>query len=242
MARLLTASNQRYFERIRPYLESLAKHSQISATLIAVGDDRMPKCPVEQVNLPRVYNRGAPAETESPQHGAWLNVVDGPADEVIIFTDGDIIAQRPFSDLELSMIEDVDEGELMAGYNSGPSETLAIEAGRLQPRFQLEKIGARMGLLDRPCFNIGVVVGRRATFQRIYDEYMKHWQVVSDAFGHPARQQWLVVWTAHRLGMAFCVTPYSFHANGHYGVPPGCIYADGGLYYGNELVLFRHKL
>jgi hypothetical protein len=244
MARLITAANARYIMRIMPYLGSLSANSQIPATLVCVGNFiSYPHLPnINSVILPHSENYGAPSETECPQHGAFLQVIDGPDDEVLIFTDGDIIMQRPFTEQELTWLENLPADTVAAGYNSGPDETLAVEAGRLFPRFGLDQIGARLGYMDRPCFNIGVIAARRRTWQRIYTEYMTRWQLVTEAFGHPARQQWLVVNTIHRLGIRVEVTPYSLHANGHYGMPPGCYYRGGVLYAGEEVVCLRHKL
>jgi hypothetical protein len=248
MARIVTASNAGYIERIKPYLESLSRHSQIPATLVCVGDFVFdPHLPgVDSVMLTRQENYGAPLDTESPQHGAWLQVVPGEPDDVAIFTDGDIVMQRPFSARELDWLASLDDNTIAAGYNSGPDETLAVEGARLFPRFPLEAIGRRFDAVDiftTPCYNIGVMAARRSVYQRIYDAYMPLWETVSEAFGHMARQQWLVCYVIAALGIRVDVTPYSWHANGHYGMPPGCRYGPGGLLYaGDDVVLMRHKL
>lgn len=243
MAKIVTACNSRWFGRILPYLDSLKAHSQIPPVLVTVGFNATYPG-VETVELPRSENAGAPIESESPQHGSWLKVVEGKPDDIVIFTDGDIVVQRPFTQDEIKWLFALPENTVACGYNSGPAETLTVEAGRLFPRFPIDSIGARFGLdLDKtPCYNIGVIAARRSTFQRIYDAYMPLWKLATDALAHPARQQWLVCVVFALLGLQVKVTPYSFHANGHYGIPPGCIYADGSLYHGNELVLFRHRL
>lgn len=240
--RIITASNERYFNRIRPYLESLAHNSQVPAGLVCVGSTHMPDCPVDSVLLPRHMNHGAPPETECPQHGSWLRVVDGKPDDVCIFTDGDIICQRPFTHAEMDMLADIGD-DVAVGYNSGPDETLWIEAQRLYPKTSLNQLKFLFGSVDTiPCYNIGVFAAKRSTFQAIYDEYIPKWELVCEAFGHPARQQWLVCWAIARLAIEVRVTPYSLHANGHYGMPPGCHYVGGTLYHEETPVLFRHKL
>jgi len=240
--RIVTAANERYFGQIDGYLRSLAQYCQYPATVVCIGDRHHPLSPIETVKLPRACNAGAPIETESPQHGSFLQVVEGPDDETLIFTDGDIIMQRPFSDAERAAFDGLDDDTVLAGYNSGPDETLEIEARRLFPRFGLDVIAARFGDLSRPCYNIGVFAAKRRTYRRIYETYMTRWQLATDAFGHAARQQWLVIHTIHVLGLQVQVTPYSLHANGHYGMPPGCHYRDGVLYHGLEVVCLRHKL
>lgn len=240
--KLITACNSRYLGRIAPYLDSLAEHANLPTALITVGfQAQLPN--ITTYELTREQNAGAPLETESPQHGSFLQVIqDRGDDEVIIFTDGDIIMQRPFTSREMDTFHKLPGNTVLAGWNSGPNETLEIEAGRLFPKMPINIIGNRFGLMDRPCYNIGVFAARRSAYRAIYDEYMRHWRTICEAFGHPARQQWLVVHTIHRLGINVEVTPYSLHANGHYGMPPGCEYRDGLLYSGNEIVCLRHKL
>jgi hypothetical protein len=240
--KIITACNAQYYGRITAYLDSLRAHSQIPATLVTVGFQATYPG-ITCAYLPRFQNEGAPIESELPQHGAWLQVVSGEPGDVVIFTDGDITLQRPFSHQELDALADLPDGAVMAGYNSGPAETLAIEGGRLFPRFGLDQIGLRfrLELEHTPCFNIGVIAARRSTWEAIYDAYMPLWKLATDAFAHPARQQWLVCAVMAILGLDVRVTPYSFHANGHYGIPPG-VSVDGAAYYNGEMVAFRHRL
>lgn len=240
--RIITAANERYFGHITPYLDTIAKYSQVPATLVCVGDKVLRHPGVSSVQLPRTMNIGAPPETESPQHGAWLQVVPGNPDDVCIFTDGDITLQRPFTDEELDDLADVGD-RVFCGINSKIGETLADEAARLFPRVPIDRLARVFGPIhDIFSFNIGVIVAKRSTFQAIYTEYMSWWDIVTEALGHAARQQWLVNWVIDQLDIPISVTPYSFHANGHYGVPPGCRYDNGLLYHRQNLVLFRHKL
>lgn len=240
---IITAANERYFGAIQPYLDSLTRNVQVPVTLVCVGDRMFTKPGITAVQLPRAKNAGAPTQTECPQHGTWLQVVDGEPDDVCIFTDGDIIAQRPFTGEELDYLADLGDNHITCGYNSGPDETLAIEGRRLFPKWDDAKLRQVFGPIDDiPCYNIGVIAARRSVFERIYNYYMLWWDTVGEAFGHAARQQWLVCWTIYQLGIRVDVTPYSLHANGHYGVPPGCHYDNGLLYHRGNLVLFRHKL
>lgn len=244
---LATAANSRYLGHIRPYLESLSRLTGVRVHLVCVGckpPDYLAEMPhITPAELSREDNEGAPPETESPQHGAWLRAVAGAPDDVCIFTDGDMIVQRDFTQAERARLMDLPPGVILATYNSGPTETLAVEGARLFPRMgHYERINAWPGYIERPCYNIGVLVGRRATLQALYYEYMPHWVRACETFGHAARQQWLVCWTAAKMGLRVDIQPYSFHANGHYGIPPGVNYRNGSLYAGDEMVLFRHKL
>ena len=224
------------------YLESLVRNLAIPATLVTVGFDPL-YCPVDHVHLSREDNAGSPYESESPQHGAFLQVIDGPPDEVLIFTDGDITLQRPLLDAELAWFDGVGDG-VTCGYNSGPAETLQVEAARLFMRVTQEQLLARLGeTIRKPCYNIGVIGAKRSTWSRIYEAYMPLWKTACEAFGHGARQQWLVNYVIQKEAIPVQVMSYRLHANGHYGVPPGVTINGGGLaYYQGKLVAFRHRL
>lgn len=239
--RLITACNEGYYRRMTPYLDSLKRHLDFERVLVTVGFE--PEyCPIDHVHLTRIQNAGAPYETESPQHGAFLQVIAGPDDETLIFTDGDIVLQRPLSQAEIAMLDGLGDA-VTCGWNSGPNETLQVEAARLHPRVTPLELAGRMGeTVNRPCYNIGVIGAKRETWRRIYAAYMPLWETVTQAFGHAARQQWLVNYVVHKLGIEVRLMPYSLHANGHYGIPPGVELRDGLAYYQGELVAFRHKL
>lgn len=238
--KLITACNEGYYRRMIPYLTSLNQHWELAKTLVTVGFDPE-HCLTDHVYLSRQQNVGAPYETESPQHGAFLQVIDGPDDETLIFTDGDIVLQRPLTIAELTWLDNL--SGVCCGWNSGPTETLQVEAARLYPRVTPMELLARMGeLVNRSCYNIGVIAAKRGTWRKIYEAYMPLWRTVTDAFGHPARQQWLVNYVIHKLDIPVRLMPYSLHANGHYGIPPGVELRQGLAYYQDELVAFRHKL
>lgn len=224
-----------------PYLESLQANCPwpvnfltVDCTAPAEFMARWPK--VQAMRVPVVA--GAPEYSSSLQHGAFADYLPGAPDDVLIYTDGDCVLQRNPSPAEIALLADLPVGAVVAGYNSGPSETLAIEAARLFPRGDL----SNWGDLSRPCYNIGVIAARRTTWAAIYAKYMSRWDDCLAAFGAPQRQQWLVVWSAHELGLTFVNPGYGFHASGHYGTPPGVLYEHGQVTYQGAAVLFRHRL
>lgn len=246
MIHLVTCANARYLGTIRPYLESLSKHWPYAIDLMCT--DCWPDN-AYQMALSRVAFRqtprtpGSPDETMSCQHGGFLPYLPGSPDDVIVFTDGDITMQRNPTPDEREWLESFPKDTVAAGWNSGPDETLMIEAARL---FMKKSAGDFIDgwgkLVYKPCYNIGVIVARRETWAAIHDAYMLNWERIGDYLQHPARQQWLVCYTIHSLGLDVQVTPYAFHANGHYGVPPGVHYVGEKLFAGSQMVLFRHRL
>lgn len=237
---LTTHATRSWIPRMRPYLASLQANCPWPVEFLTVGGDAPPEF-MEQ--FPKVTARrvpkvaGSPEYSDSLQHGAFLAYVPHGDDDVLMYTDGDMVMQRMPSQAEYALLAELPAGHVVAGYNSGPAETLAIEAGRLFPRGEL--VG--WGDLSRPCFNIGVVSARRATWHAIYETYMTRWVDCLAAFGAPQRQQWLVCWAMAELGLQVVIPGYGFHANGHYGVPPG-VSLNGTANYNGEPVLFRHHI
>jgi len=248
MTQLITCSNARWLPRMRPYLETLASFSPWDNILAGVHC-RVPALFLEDVlgvravELPAETLAGAPAETQSVQHGSWLPYVAGPDDEVVLFTDGDIVLQRRPTDDELAWIDGLPAGVVTCGWNSGPRETLADEGARLFPKVGQADIHARFGSVElKPCYNIGVIAARRETWRQIHALYMRNWDLVSDTFGHAARQQWLVCWAIHALDLRVDLMPQSFHTHGCYPLPAGASLVGGVLQFNGTPVLFRHHV
>lgn len=245
MIQLVTCANSNYRHRIAPYLNSVEHCSTFDNVLVQIGDtwelDGLAHW--RAVHLPRQLNNGAPGETESAQHGSFLQVLNGDPGDVIIFTDGDMIMQRALSDDELNWLYNFPAGTFSAGLNSGSHETLMVQATMINPRVNLAVLGTRFGdLLNRAMgWNIGVLVARRAAYWDMYRDYVRLWPEICGYFGHAARQQWLVNlliaqnYKVQRMD-------YSFHANGHFGIPPGVEMRNGEAWYNGRLSVFRHKL
>lgn len=251
MSRVLwvTGCNSRYFHHMEMYLNSLERCSPFQNYLVTVGFEistgwRWPH--ISQVGIETERNHGAPAETECIQHGSFLQALPGDPDDVLVYTDGDITMQRRPHDDEIDWLANFPDNRVSAGWNSGPDETLLLEAARLHPRVQYEhELAARFGemIYTAPCFNVGVCVARRSTWERIYHQYMLDWPLACETFGHAARQQWLICREFTALGLDIQVMPQTFHSHGHYGIPAGVTYSDcGGVLFAGQPVLLRHKL
>lgn len=246
--KLLTGSDRRWLPRMRPYLESLASYSPWDNVLLGV-DCKIPPLFLEDllgvraIELPAQVLDGSPDLSHSVQHGSWLPFVAGPASEVVMFTDGDIVMQRRPHAAELEWIESLPAGVVTCGWNSGPDETLFVEGGRLFPKLPPADIVARWGEITAiPCYNIGVVAMRRETWRAVHARYMAHWPAVCETFEHGARQQWLMSWVFHALGLRVDLMPPAFHTHGCYPFPPGVVISGGELQYNGAPVLFRHHV
>lgn len=243
MIHLVTHATRSWIPRMRPYLASLQANCPWPVTFLTVDCDAPPEFmehfpKVTVLRVPKVA--GSPEYSDSLQHGAFADFLPGEPDDVLIYTDGDIVMQRLPHQAEYALLADLPDGSVVAGYNSGPGETLAIEAARLFPRSDPAKAFGEM-VYFTPCYNIGVIAARRDTWGAIYDTYMARWDDALSLFGAPQRQQWLVCWAIAELGLQVVIPGYGFHANGHYGVPPG-VSLNGVASFDGEPVLFRHHL
>ena len=243
---IVTGSNAAYMEKMRPYLETLKTHAGAARCWLCCVDCAAPEWLPENiaaVYIPRDALAGSPPETESLQSGGWLPYLPIEDSDTVIFTDGDIFMQRGFSDNELMALEQWPENAIGASFNAGPTETLLHEAlYKLHPQIEAGAFLTRWGLTAlETCLNVGVLVARRATFARLHDSYMGRWAEIGLHMTHPARQQWLIGYTAYHDGFDVRILPYEFHLHAHFALPPGALVGRAGdAYINGNAVLFWH--
>ena len=245
MLRLVCSTTADYFDSIKPYLTTVNAFFIGEATLFCVDCeppagyfDDIPR--VSWQTITAEQNHGAPEGTNSIQHGSFVQFF--PDNDTIIYTDGDIIMQRPISFAEQVWMQRFPDGVVAAGWNSGHEEKLIHEALRLQPEVDADELRERFGsAIDiHPCFNIGVMVATRDTWQTIHNGYMEKWDLACETFAHRARQQWLVCQQLGELGIGYQVMPQWFHTHNHYGLPNGVYSHAGVACYDDRIICFRH--
>jgi hypothetical protein len=243
MIRLITGSDERYLPKMEMFLRSVDLNATIPSYLVEV--EFAAKLSLENVitvPITAEQNRGSPVESRCIQHGSFLNVIDCDFNDTLIYTDGDMVMQRPFTDDELEWLEMLPINVVACGWNSAPDETLVMEATRLRPIKSLPEATERFGewIHTKNCYNIGVLAAKKATWEHIYQEYMKMWDEMATWFEHGARQQWLVSYLIGR-DLTHEVMPYTFHTHGHYALPEGISIRQGIAYYLDSVILFRHR-
>jgi len=199
---------------------------------------------VTAVHMTGEQNIGSPPETESVQHGSFLCVIDCVPDDTIVYCDGDMLMQRPFTPQELKWLEMLPHECFASSWNAGPKQTLLDEARRLRPRLTEGEIIEMWGesISSTPCLNIGVAVARASTWRRIHEGYMLLWDDAGRAFAHRARQQWLVCYVAQCvLGLELFILPYKFHTHGHFELPQGAQIVSGLACIDGRIICFRHR-
>lgn len=235
---LVTGTDERYYPRIVPYLGTLEEFADFTWRVICVGFDAPNGHGIRLDD-----NAGAPAETKSIQHGSFLTVIDAPDDEVIVYTDGDFVMQRPIDDSERQLL-DLADGEVVAGFNFGPQCTLANDARIIGPRYSIAEISNVWGPVIHTAqdYNAGFLAMTRSTWNRLHRAYMDDWDRAGKTFAHQARQQWLISYEIAVLGLTVKLCPWSLHAHGHGGLKPGMYYGADGVYADGKKALFRHYL
>lgn len=198
------------------------------------------------------------------QHGEFVNFFPECDDEdIIIFTDGDIILQREFSDKELEMIRSLPENTFLANFNYKLNSSLEdikdpATFGRicdfLKSRYDIEP----GELKNYKEMNTGVLIGRKKDFKTLSELYAETHQELQSIINHFCYQQYLINVI---IGKYFNYIPldYSFHSHCHHsirngdesysyntlrnsGVPSRLILDGGNYFYDDKVILFAHKL
>lgn len=250
MIHIVCSSNEGYLPRMKSFLDTVVNLSGegIKIWLVCVGCD-VPEWVINDypyitpVTITKEQNSGSPIETESVQHGSFLSVIDYAANDTIIYSDGDIVIQRPFTESELLWLKQFPKDTIGASWNSGEHEKLTTEGARLSPKMSEVELTNTWGQLiyHEPCFNVGVLVARGATWKKLYTAYMKDWQTACDSFYHQARQQWLICFERAYLGLKYQILPSVFHTHGHYNMPSGLYSINHIACIDGMVICFRHR-
>jgi len=190
---------------------------------------------------------GQPADCDGcVQYGAWLDALPHDPGDVLVMADADAVFQRGLDPGELAMLESLGPDEVAVGPNAGEQDTLQREAARLrrgshEPMDQTLD-GLYPGFSALPCYNVGFLAARASWWPRLRAAFVQAWPEFNRLFTHRARCQWLTCWLIHAMGSTVKVLPYSIHAHGHFGLPPGCNRNEpgGNILFGDRPVFFAH--
>lgn len=236
MTRVILAysADERYYGRIRPYIDTIERHWPFESVLCCVDWDG-PGVRVDSAALPYV------PPLLHLQAGGFEPFIQGDADDVLIFTDGDVAMQRPPTPAERAYFERIPPQAVSLGFNAGPHDTLLDEYWRLSPKEPPQASSAAM-FAALPVWNTGVVVARRATWRQWFAQTCAIWPIASQLFGHYARQQWAMCLSLAQLQLPVVHLPQSIHTHACYPLPYGSAWDGETLRYLGESVLFRHHL
>lgn len=251
---LATGSDEGYYPKMDQYLKTIEKNSNFDENyLIYLGDGDV-DFDYKNIKLSRL-NKDKCAYiniNNCVQHGEFLitdEMMSLDDQDIICFTDGDIILQRGLNKKEKKMLSGMKDGDVMVGYNASPKDTLYNEALRLEYTGKVVDGITNIDLREIPIYNTGVFIANKKTWWMLYEKYKELWPSVEDMFEHYAKQQWLISYIVNADEYNVIEMDYGLHSHGHYGIP-FWVYFDmrdkndplGIAMYKEEKILFRHKL
>ena len=185
------------------------------------------------------------------QHGGFLegSSIDFDDDDVIIFTDADIILQRWFTDIELHEVLSIDSNTVLANYNMSQGNTAAVSIHQLgSNEHQIEQLKS---LIDYPLhmipdYNTGVVVAKLSAWKKILDEYNRFGKKALELIPGYWGQQFILNASIARVcnhkQLSYEIHTHTHHIDetGH-GPPIKPVIVNGQAFYGDKLIMFAHK-
>ncbi len=195
---LISGVNEPYIDKAIPFIESVNANSNVKNIIITLDFLATEAQKKRFQNISFIHLDSTKVEAQNPntclQHGGFLPALTNVAeDDIIIFTDADIIFQRAFSSKELEMFSNLKKAEIGVGYNAAPNQTLVQEFQLLEPIIDSDRIPEFFpGAEKFAVYNTGVVIAKKASYQNLYTLYVNEWQKISSTCKHYAKQQWLI--------------------------------------------------
>jgi hypothetical protein len=220
------------------FTESARKHHP-DVVIFDVGGDVDRARAAGKIAMPR------PMEVKNgcPQHGAFLEHGDFSPLDVVIFGDGDMVMQRPFSVCERAELHQLPLGVVLAGENQPGWHSLLEEANLLQAKAEGWVVDELFpGWRELPIWNTGLLAARAATWQRLYDTVRGLLPVGFALFDHYATQQWVI---SYAMGKWFqrLDLPRTICCHGLAGPVAGMTEdAEGNVYWEGTKAVFRHAI
>jgi hypothetical protein len=243
---LVTGATQNYFPVISPYLETISAHSNFDVNILVMLD-----CDLETPPNIRPVRLSSEAlsirhSNSCLQHGEFMSAPefgDFSPDDIVCFTDGDVLMQRPLDAGEISLLESLSDNDVLVQFNAGKDDNLRDEYYRLQPAMAHAGLEALLGVdfSTLGCYNTGVVVCNKRTWAEILRRYQDYFPLVKQhaGFTHYAAQQWLLS-LIFSLHMKVRPMEPSFHAHFHYGRSPSSRFSGNVHHEDEAVVLFSH--
>jgi hypothetical protein len=243
---LATGATQNYLPVISPYLETISAHSNFDVNILVALDCRA-EAP-SNVKVAYLSNSVVTIRHSNNclQHGEFMRAEAFAAfseEDIICFTDGDILMQRALSQAEISLMESLSDNDVLVQFNAGKDDNLHEEYYRLQPGLPHHHLEFLLGVDFRSlgCFNTGVVACNKKTWGEILRLYTKYFPLVKEhaIFGHYASQQWILSLVLARHMNVMPMAP-SFHSHSHHGRISGSRFVRSVHHHDDKVVLLSH--
>ena len=243
---LATGSDEKYLPKIQNYLKSIENNSNFDLNLLIFLSDSDYKYNSDKIVTLKMEPSNFVDRTEINclQHGEFIksNGFDDLVndDDIIFYTDGDIILQRNINDKELKKYMSINHDDVVIGYNESPNDNLKNEYNRIlatktepyEKMAEYEKI---------KCYNTGVIGMTKKTWRKLMELYSPLFPNVNKLFQYYAKQQWLICYILGTEGFNIIEMDYDEHNHLHFKSPIcTTINEKRDVYYNNNLVLFKH--
>ena len=241
---LATAITENFYEKTVPYLKSIQLFSNFNENvLICLNFFKNSVNKIKFITLDEnlIVNKNP---NHCIQHGEFLkcdyfkNYND---DDILCFTDSDVLMQRPLHDEEINLFSNLNDDEILVQYNKSKFGSLEEEYWLLSPKSSvdgLEKI-LETSLKDNLCYNTGIMICNVKTWKKIQQKYSEYFPKIQNLFDHYAKQQWILSFIINKyLNVKFLT--YSQHCHYHHGRVPNSNFKSNTLYFNDEKVLFNH--
>ena len=243
---LATGASRNYLPSISAYLETISAHSNFDVNiLVALDCESAPPINVRLVTLSsaEVSIRHG---NHCLQHGEFMRAAAFDAfsaEDIVCFTDGDILMQRGLSQSEMSLLESLSDNDVLVQFNAGKEDNLHAEFYRLRPGAPHHHLESLLGadLRTLGCYNTGVMACNKRTWAEILRLYAGYFPLVKEhaAFAHYASQQWILSLVLARHMNVMPMAP-SFHSHFHHGRISGSRFVRSVHHHDDEIVLFSH--
>jgi hypothetical protein len=240
---LACGMNPGYFERGRQYIDSLYAHCNVPFKVYCI--DGVPNY-IKADNFGAILSRDMESQNggQMLQNGNFAKLDCTLSDnDVICFTDCDIVMQRPFSEEEIKMLEHWPDATFGIGWNANPGDTLREEIQRINvSHHQLSVLNRYEGWENMGCYNCGVVVAKAKDWRALFAIFCKEFDLFYRTFPYKSSIQWLICWIVQRH-FKHQLLDGSIHSHGHFGIPEGVTLDEKReVFYNGTKVLFRHVI
>jgi len=246
-----TGTTFNYLQRAEAFINSMSNlNDNISKIVITLGfkisnefKDRYPKVQFIFQDINLIQNELT--NKNCLQHGAFMDVMDFVNDDdIIIFSDGDVVIQRDINESEISLLESFSDIDIGCNMNNFKARSLESDFLLLQPQVsfsQLKAIFDKYDLDNCLGYNTGLVIAKPKAWRKLRMVYKYDYNYIDETCLHYAKQQLLINMICKNY-LNIVEIRQTIHTHGHFGLPPFAHYENGILKVGEELVLFRHFL
>jgi len=244
---LSTGSDENYLSRITQYLYSIEKNSNFDENILVLMSEKEHSFSYNSIKISRIKESSIECMNQNKclQHGEFIKSEAFSCyddNDVIFFTDGDIVLQRKLSDKEINEYKSMSFGDVFVGFNASQTDTLNDEFNRIGfTGVFSEKINK--DFFDNKVYNTGILAMTKKTWDVLFFEYKKLYDEINLMFNHYAKQQWLISYIITTNNLFNVIEmPYDIHNHCHYEPPAGTVKDENNVvYYNGNVVLFKHK-